>query len=385
MLILRGGRASGKSKFWAQKVVYRILADFNKNIEHRFVILRKSGANCDRSVVSEILGVIKDWGLQRIVDCNKTAKLFSFVNGSQIMCTGVDDPEKTKSLYKPTSLVFEEATEFSYNDLLTIIPSMRGDTGSYQQSVLCFNPISIQNYIFKNFFAGGEKPNITYHLSTFRDNPYVGVDYGKKLEQLIGNNKNLYNILIEGEWGSTEGLIFDYNSYEIIPEWQTPSSETVYGLDFGYVDPTAMTRCGEYKDGFIIDQLYYETNTTVEDLIRRFTGLIDNKNNYIYCDNARPDSIETIYRAGYNAHPCDKGQGSIKSGIDFLLSKKLYITQRSHDIIKELQMYSWKKTKDGDYIDEPLDAFNHSIDSFRYAIVSHFANRVVYKLITGSV
>lgn len=383
IIIMRGGRSSGKSKFWAQKVIYRILEDFD-NVEHRFVVLRQSGANCDRSIVSEIQGVIEEWGLGEIVHLNRTAKTFTFVNKSQILCTGLDDPEKAKSLYKPTGIIFEEATEFTINSFRTVDLSMRGETGSYQQSILCFNPISINNYIYKHFFAGGELDGVKYHLSTFRDNPYIGSDYKDRLEQAVGNNKSLYSVLIEGEWGSVEGLIFNNSDYSIIPKWEEPEGEVIYAMDFGFVDPMVLVKIGKYKDGFIIEELYYQTGCTVDDFIGELPKLDVDNNSYMYCDSANPDKIETIFRAGWNANPCKKGQGSIKAGIDYMLSQKLYITRNSVNLINELQSYSWKQLKDGSYLDEPLDAYNHCIDSCRYGLMTHFANRVDYTITTGA-
>jgi phage terminase large subunit len=39
--------------------------------------------------------------------------------------------------------------------------------------------------------------------------------------------------------------------------------------------------------------------------------------------------------------------------------------------IEELQNYSWKKDKQtNEYINEPIDSFNHLLDALRYAIQS---------------
>ena len=88
------------------------------------------------------------------------------------------------------------------------------------------------------------------------------------------------------------------------------------------------------------------------------------------CDSAEPDRIKAIRQAGFNAKPAKKGK-SIIDGIDFVKSCFLFIVRGSDNVIKELNSYSWKVTKDGDTLDEPIDTFNHCLDSLRYALITH--------------
>ena len=49
---------------------------------------------------------------------------------------------------------------------------------------------------------------------------------------------------------------------------------------------------------------------------------------------------------------------------------KLNITKRSLNTIKEFRNYFWLQNKDGNYINEPVIKFNHSIDAVRYAVIT---------------
>ena len=375
--VLRGGRGSGKSYTWAEKLLFRILLNYN-DIQHKFLVLRKSSANCDRSVVKQLQQVIDDWSLNKLIIYNRTSKTFKFTNGSEIMCTGIDEAEKVKSIVGITSIVLEEATEFTIQDFISLDLSMRGNIGTYFQLILAFNPISITNWIYTEFFIKKPK-DVFYHHSTFRDNPYCGKGYAERLEILVGEDANAYNVLCNGEFGVLDGLI--YTNWETTLEWPEVEGEVVCGLDIGYVHPMALVRVAEYKDGFIIDELYYETSKTVGDLINDLPNIIDTTN-YMYADSARPDALEEIYRAGFNCHPAKKGPGSVKDGIDFVKSKKLYITERSTNLLKELQTYSWKKDRNGNTLEEPVKLYDDLLDSMRYSLVSHFANKVNYEIIT---
>jgi phage terminase large subunit len=46
----------------------------------------------------------------------------------------------------------------------------------------------------------------------------------------------------------------------------------------------------------------------------------------------------------------------------------IYITQSSENIIKEFQSYVWKKDRNKQKTNEPIDKLNHAIDAIRYAL-----------------
>ena len=56
---------------------------------------------------------------------------------------------------------------------------------------------------------------------------------------------------------------------------------------------------------------------------------------------------------------------------------ELFVTERSYHIIEELRKYVWDKDKDGHYINEPIDAWNHCIDPIRYYILGHILGRIL--------
>ena len=77
-----------------------------------------------------------------------------------------------------------------------------------------------------------------------------------------------------------------------------------------------------------------------------------------------------------NLIPCDKGQDSIRHGIDTLKALKIHIIEGSENIQKEKDSYIWKKDKNGNSLNVPVDFDNHALDAIRYAIVTHINNYV---------
>jgi len=67
----------------------------------------------------------------------------------------------------------------------------------------------------------------------------------------------------------------------------------------------------------------------------------------IYADSSRPEIIEEIGNAGYNVFSVKKGKGSILRGINFMKLHKIYISEESTNLLKEIKSYKWKVNKDG--------------------------------------
>ena len=150
--------------------------------------------------------------------------------------------------------------------------------------------------------------------------------------------------------------------------------ETIYGLDFGYNNPSALLEIN-YKDNHrYLKELLYGTKLTNTDLIEQLKMLIpvEKRMNPIYADCAEPARIQEISESGFNVIPADK---SVKDGIDFCRSKKYHTLPENINLNKERSMYKNKQDKDGKCIDEPVAFMNHLMDCKRYADYTHNKNR----------
>ena len=91
----------------------------------------------------------------------------------------------------------------------------------------------------------------------------------------------------------------------------------------------------------------------------------------ITADSAEKKSIDEI-RTKYNVprmRPAAKGPDSIRQGIQWLLQYEIIIDDRCVKLKEELENYTWKKDKKtGEYLNEPVDSYNHLIDALRYAV-----------------
>ena len=102
----------------------------------------------------------------------------------------------------------------------------------------------------------------------------------------------------------------------------------------------------------------------------------------IYADCAEPKSIADIKDAGFNVIACDKGapvnSDKLRFQLQWMQGWVLHVTKDSVDMIRELRNYVWAKDKDGNTLNQPVDAFNHCLDAMRYAVWTRFGRNAGY-------
>lgn len=365
-LVLYGGGGSGKSYFAAEKVVYRIVSEKG----HRILVVRKVAKTMRASVFTLMKEIIGNWGLSGLFVVNKSEMTLKCTeNGNEILFVGMDDPEKIKSIQGITSIWIEEATELTKEDFLQLNIRLRGYTNNYKQIMLSFNPISAMHWVYNHFFASKDRHilnNASILKTTYKDNTKLDPEYAMVLEGLMEQDRNYYEIYAKGEWGLLLELI--YRPFPIVNSYPEFFSETIYGLDFGFVNPTALIKIDIKDSEYYTTELIYQSKLTNQDLIEKLIDLNINKNHPIYADHAEPQRIEEISRAGFNIYSADK---SVKDGIDHVKRRRIYSRPENININKEVRAYSYKKDKDGNILEEPVKFLDHTLDAIRYGIHSH--------------
>ena len=368
-LLLKGGAGSGKSHFVAQKHILRILDGYEVGKVHKFLVLRKTQPSARNSVYELFKRYLAKWKLLGNICTEQSSRMsFNFSNGSQIMCGGLDKPEKLNSIEGITGMWFEEAVEFTESDITQVNLRMRGQLPSYKQTTYSFNPVNKQSHLYERFYANGDVDGCRYDSSTYTDNPYIDEEYKRELEDLINRDKVYYDVYCRGEWGVLGGLIYHIGKdYDIMPYQLFPKEfdDVCFGLDFGFNNPSALVMVGIYDDELYVKELLYESGLTNTALIKKLGSVIPERyrGSVIYADSAEPARIEEINEAGYTCEPADK---SVKDGIDYLRSKKKHISRRSVNLIDEMGLYKHKQDRSGEYLDEPVKFKDHAVDALRY-------------------
>lgn len=372
-----GGRGSGKSWFASQKCILRCF----RQPGHRIAVFRKIARTLRQSVYQRILDQLSFWKLLPFCKVNKTDMTITFPNGSQIIFLGLDESEKIKSLEGVTSVWLEEMTEFSEQDLEDIDMIIRGECGSYKQVIGTLNPKTSLHWIKKRFFDG-RASDATTHVSTYLDNDYRDRNLDKQMADLRKRNPALAAVYADAEWGILEGLIYQPPRMEL--DYPDAFDDEVYGLDFGFNNPTALVWIGGKdiqpggdlgKGDVYLRESIYQSELTTPQLAMKMRELKVDKRARIYADSAQPGMIQELKSAGFNVLPADKGPGSVEAGIKFVQGLTIHTLPENSNLNSEFQTYSWEVDKNGNALDKPTKFFDHLMDAMRYGVATHWKRK----------
>lgn len=371
-----GGRGSGKTIFVIQKLLLKGLKE-----KRMILLMRKTTANCKFSVWKELKAAVERFKLnQYFTFYESDYSAVCNINGTVFKCCGLDIAEKIKGFSEISDVVLEEATEFNSEDIDLIDGTVRSIKYKLPlQIYFLFNPVSKANYVFKRFgFDTGIVPPNTFILkTTYLDNPYLSQDYIERMENMRLTNPTRWKIEALGDFVSLDKLIFQNYKVEEFNHTEI-KGELIVGMDFGFVNDVSTIVASivdTNSNRIYIFKEWGDTNKTNDELAAIISALGFGKS-VIIADAAEPKSIEEIKRKGISKmRPCVKGPDSILHGIQKLQQYEIIVHPSCQGIITEFENYSWvKDKKSGEYINKPIDDFNHYIDALRYSLQIVYTN-----------
>lgn len=380
--VFYGGAGSGKSHFAFQKLILKYLKYGNR----KCLVVRKVSNTLRDSCFALVKSILSDWQLYDQCKINKTDLTIELPNGSHFIFKGMDDPEKIKSIANIDDIVVEECTEVDEFDFDQLSLRLRS-RNPYNQVHCMFNPVSKENWVYKRWFKEGanyNKDNTVILHTTYKDNKFLPKEYIENLLDMERTNPAYFRIYALGEFATLDKLIYT-NWKEKIFDYRevlrtVKGSKAIFSLDFGFTnDPTAFV-CSILdeinKKIWIFDG--FEQKGLLNDEIAKKIIEMGYRKEIITCDSAEPKSIEELKRNGLDrVRGATKGKDSIINGINLLQQYEIIILPSLTWIIEEFKNYTWKKGKDGEYINVPIDKYNHSLDSLRYGITTEIGVKKV--------
>ena len=351
VVIHKGGTGSGKTY---EIMMYLLFEVLTRQPNQVITVVSESHPHLKIGVIRYMLEMTKRTGLFNVEYWNKSESVFTYpYTGSILEFFSADRISKALGARR----------DWLYgNEVNSLSKDVWDELARRSERIIAdFNPT--QQFWIEEWARGYE--NVRFIKSNYKDNAYLSDTERRRIERRAEIDANFKRIHVDVEYGVYEGLIFE--QFTLID--QMPEGQSVYGMDFGFTaDPTTLIRVVETGEAFYVDELIYQTGMLNRDIIRQMEALgIKKHSDKIIADSAEPKSIHEIHLAGFNINGAQKGQDSIRSGIDRLKSKQLYVTKRSINLIKELRNYSWELDKSGNQTNRPIDAFNHGIDALRYA------------------
>lgn len=364
-----GGASSGKSHGVIQKVVYKACQNWKH--PRKILFLRKVGATVYDSIFEDVKQCLESWGLLDSCKVNNSAYRIELPNGAQFIFKGLDNPEKIKSIKGVSDVVMEEASEFTLDDYTQLTLRLRDKKHTYKQIYLMFNPVSKVNWTYNAFFIKKPKNTVVYHTS-YKDNRFLDKVTIENIEELANRNEAYYKIYALGEFATLDKLIFPKYEKRIINKDNISNLKSYFGLDYGFInDPSAFmhVKIDEQNKVLYIVEEYVRKNLTNDKIANAIIDLGYSKEE-IKADSAERKSNQELRNLGIRRlADAQKGPGSVMQGIQYIMQYDIVVDERCVKTIEELENYTWKKDKKtNEYINEPVDSYNHCIDAIRYAI-----------------
>ena len=355
IIVNQGGR--GSSKTWSIAQLLLGIAFSKNNII--ITVCRKTLPALKTSAMKDMLTIMKEWGVYRDELFNKSELIYRIPSrNNEIEFISVDEPMKIRGR-KRQYLWLNEVLEFTYEDFRQL--NMRTE----RQIFMDYNPSDEYHWVYDKILT---RKDCKFIQSTYLDNPFLEKAIVQEIERLKGVDKNYWKIYGLGERATSEGKI--YTHWQFCDEVPKNPESIVYGLDFGYNNPTALIKIYIKDRDVYWEEILYQSFLKNFQLIEKLKELKITPYEEIYPDPSEPAFIDEIKQAGFNIGETNK---DVRKGIDTIQSHKLFITKSSVNVLKEIKSYRWK-TKDEKVLDEPVKDNDHLMDAGRYGTHSYFVN-----------
>ena len=393
IILITGGRGSGKS-FNASTFIERLTFEMTpvEKIVHQILYTRYTMVSAGMSIIPEMMEKIDLDGTTKYFKTTKT-DIVNKMTKSRIMFRGIktssgNQTAKLKSIQGITTFVCDEAEEWTSEDEFDKIMLSIRKKGIQNRIIIIMNPCDSNHFIYKKYIEKTHKlveidgvqvqisthPNVLHiHTAYFDNLENLSPEFLKEVEDIKVSNPEKYGHVVIGRWADVaEGAVF--KKWGIVKEFPQECKKVGIGQDFGFTnDPSAAVRCGIIDNRLYVDELFYETDMLSSAIANRLKPF----SMKVFADSQDPRLIQEIKNRGVNIYPVDKFPGSIKAGIDKIKDMEFFVTERSYNIITELRKYVWDKDKDGNYINEPVDEYNHLMDAIRYYVLGCLLGRIL--------
>lgn len=409
-IILKGGRGSSKSSYAYQKQLDVLLA----RPDAMWLCMRRFANTLRRSCFANVLWAIRKRGMsigRSGEDADFTASVSPMevtynATGQKIVFSGLDDPEKLKSITfddprkKIEILTWEEYSQFDPADVRNVEYSvLRGD---YGLEFKLFNPPpDAEHWANREAAEKAEDPATLVHHSTWRDVPeeFLGARFVANAERMYRESPEAAKNELDGETIELTGKVFrNVEDQTITPEQIAGFKWIRCGMDWGFEqDPWVWLRVAYDRKSrtlYVFDELY-NTLTLDEPNIAavklRLAELDEHGKplrtgdgepafraakpaNEVRADCSAPKDIARWRNSGVEVVGASK-RIPVDDGIRWLQKRSRIVIDRKRCPLayQEFVRYRAVEDEDGRFRGYP-DKDNHAIDAVRYAVYDLIAN-----------
>ena len=397
--VLKGGRGSTKSSVISLQLVMDFLKDDNANV----LVLRKVANTIELSVYEQIKWAIYMLHVDSLFEFKKSPyRIVDKRNGTAFYFSGVDDPQKLKSMIIAKGYVrylwFEELAEFdSWQEVDTVRASFTRKNlppGAHVVTYYSYNPPKNPYDWINEWVAQREgMPNWFVDHSTYKDVTLPNIlseDYIDEINTVKANDVDYYRWMYLGEvvgLGTNVYNMDNFNSIDKLPA-DDYITNLYYSVDSGH--EVSATTCGAYgltrKGNLILLDTYYyspqgkthkkppsELSRDLKEFIDKVTNWFGKQPTRLTMDSAEGALDNQFYNDfGIRWHKVRKLKkvDMIDRVQDLLAQGRFFYLKRPENeiFIKEHEKYQWdEKTLQSD---DPkvIKEDDHTCDMFQYVV-----------------
>ena len=361
-----GGRGSGKSFFFGELLIERMVMDQDISA----VCIREIQRSLKFSAKKLLENTIGKLGVSHLFDITQI-EIRSAKGHGIIIFQGMQDhtADSIKSLEGFNIAWVEEAQGLSARSLKLLRPTIRA-----QDSELWFswNP-DLPTDAVDNFLRGPNAPRNSIVVGVNYDkNPFLPDTLREEMEEDRVRDPDGFNHVWEGGYNTrSDSQIFagKWGVDEFTPKesWGRP----FFGADWGFSqDPTVLMKMWVHDNVLYVEDEAWGIGVDIEDTPELFDRIEGSRDYMITADNARPETINHVKNKGFRIQAVPKWKGSVQDGISFLRSfDKIVIHPRCKHMAAEARLYSYKVCRmTQEILPDIIDANNHCWDAVRYAV-----------------
>lgn len=356
----QGGTRSGKTY-----AIMQLLSTLVKKLNNTSITVTSVALpHLKRGALRDFNTILGDYNWYNEADINKTDLVYNF-GSNYIEFFSSDNSLKVRGPGRDILFV-NEANLLDYATFKQLL------LRTTKTIFIDYNPADEYHWIYDHVL---NRADCKFIQSTYLESyDFLAAEQIQEIELLKDESDDLWRVFGLGERGSARTNIYTHwKVCESLPALD----RYCYGLDFGFGHPTALVQCRYYNNANYWHEVIYGSGITTNDLIAKMKELMIDRRVEIFADSARSDTIEEIYRAGFNIKKADK---TVTDGILFIKSKPLYITRESTNLLKEIRSYKWMEDKNGRILDAPVKLFDDGMDAGRYG--SYTFNKPAFKIKT---
>lgn len=363
---IKGGRASGKSHFFAERLVEHHIA----NPDFASVCVREIQKSLKFSAKKLIETKIEQMGVGHLFDI-QLSEIKRIGGKGVILFQGLQDhtADSIKSLEGFDLAWCEEAQSLSKRSIELLVPTIRKDGSELWFS---WNPDQDTDAVDRLLLNDKIEDCIVVHVN-FNENPFCPEVIKKEAANHLVRDPLTYDHVWLGGYNTrSEDQVM---SGKWTVDYFTPEDDwdgAYIGADWGFsVDPTTLVECWIKDKTLFVYKERYAVGVEIVDTPELFDGIPNAKTHYVRADSARPELISHMQLNGYPyVVAAEKWAGSVEDGITQLRSfDKVVIHPDCKNTIREARLWRYKRDKQtDDVLPKLIDANNHCWDAIRYAI-----------------